>query len=233
MRRESNPHREYAPIPARTAWWIACLTTLVAVLALGAAHSAQAKALTVPGATARLPIDDPADESPEADDEGAEEEGDAQELESCEVFEEDGEEEEICEEEESEDEVPAACLLSSATATVSANAAQGRVRLAIRYTTSTPAAVNVDYFLRGRKGPLDFADQRKRFGKTGVFRASVELTEAQMKKVLAAKSFRVQVHALNAPHYCDRYFERNLTERRAVGKGLTWSDPAASSRERG
>ncbi len=124
---------------------------------------------------------------------------------------------------------PSACS-PAPTATVSASPGSDRVRLAIRYTTSSPAAVEVEFFLRGRKGPLSFDDQRQRFGHAGVFHASAALTEAQMEKVLAAKSFRVQLHALSAPRSCDRYFDRNLSVRHASGRALTWSDPEASPR---
>lgn len=232
MRRESSPHHAgQAPIAARTAWWIAIVATLTLALGLAAAHSARAAAPAAPGGFATtgvaLPPVEPEEPADEATEEG--EEAEELELEECEVFEDEGEEEEICEEEDTGG-IPAECLLASSTATVSASPGSDRVRLAIRYTTSSPAAVEVEFFLRGRKGPLSFDDQRQRFGHAGVFHASAALTEAQMEKVLAAKSFRVQLHALSAPRSCDRYFDRNLSVRHASGRALTWSDPEASPR---
>lgn len=233
MRRESSPHHaEPAPIAARTAWWIAIVATLTLTFGLAAAHSARAATLVAPGGFATASVTLPAAEPEEAPDEAGDGEAELEELEleECEVVEDEGEEEEICEEEETAG-IPAECLLASSTATVSASPASDRVRLAIRYTASTPAAVEVEYFLRGRKGPLSFDDRRGRFGRFGVFHASAELSEAQMEKVLAAKSFRVQLHPLNAPRSCDRYFDRSLSLRRASGKALTWSDPEASPRK--
>lgn len=208
--------------------WTPFAVLLVMALSLGLAPAAGA--LTLPPLPAAGSLSTPL--AAEPDDEALESEADEEwEVEGCEVVGEDeGEEEEICEEEEPAETVPPACRLSSSEATVSASAASDRVRLAIRYTTSSPAAVEVEYFLRGRKGPLSFADQRKRFGKTGVFRATAELGEVQMEKVLAAKSFTVQMHAAGAPRSCDQYFDRHLTVRRSAGKALTWSDPLASAR---
>jgi hypothetical protein len=158
---------------------------------------------------------------------GEEEEGEAETSEEEELFaEEDCEEEEPgeCEEDlEEGPEAPAECLLSSVHPTAFASGNSGKVRLQIRYTTSSPAAVKVDYGLRGAKGSLFLGSEKKRFGKQGVLTLSRRLTENQMAKALAARDFTVRLRVLAAPRWCGSYFERHLDLRRATPRGLTWT----------
>ncbi|HEX3238996.1 MAG TPA: hypothetical protein VHR18_02535 [Solirubrobacterales bacterium] len=227
MKRETTPHAGQTRIPLRAASWIAIAAILAAVLALGAARSAQALTISSPvGPGATLAVDDFA-EDPAEDEEGEDEEG--AELEECELSE-DEEEEEVCEESEVEEEAtPPECLLSSATATVATSPAHDSVRIAVRYTSRTAAAVKVELKLRGRKGPLSLGGDQERFKRSGVYRETQRLTDPQMAKVVAAKSFTVELLAVNTPRYCHRYFDSELTVKRASGGGLTWSAPAARS----
>jgi hypothetical protein len=205
----------------RTAWSLAFLATLALIVGLGLARSAGAA--TTPFA-APLAAEIEAEDDFEEDELEEEEDEEACEVSADEDAEEAAETEEICaEEEEVDGDVPAECLLSSAVATVAADPAHGRVRLTVRYTAVSPAAVSVDTFLRGDKGPLSLGDDHPRFARSGVFHDTERLSERQMAKVTAARSFTVQLKAAGAPKRCGRYFERRLTLRR----GLTWSEPAA------
>jgi hypothetical protein len=224
MRRQS-PATGAAP-GVRLASWTACFATIALIALLGLARSAQA--------ASPLPIGEPThakpSEPPEAE-ELAGEEGEEEELEAeeCELAEEEGEE---CEEEAGASaEAPPACLLTSAQATVSASLASDRLRLVVRYTTSAPTAVALDYWLRGGKGPLSLPPQHKHLGSHGTLRQTETLTAAQMAKVQAAKDFTVQLRPLSAPHFCQRLFDRHLTARHASAGNLTWSDPEASASE--
>lgn len=199
------------------------MATLVLVFALGLAKSAQA--VTLPGgagSVAAVVLPEP-EEDPAAADEAEEE----WEFEECELSED--EEEEFCADDEGEEGTPPECLLSSAEATVSTNPAHDSVRLAVRYTARASAAVKIDFGLRGRKGSLSLGGDQKRFKLAGVFRQTERLSETQMAKVAAAKSFTVELQAVNTPRYCHRYFDRNLTVKRPSGAGLTWSEPTARS----
>jgi hypothetical protein len=222
MRRE--PHEtigEHGPTAVRIGWWVSFIATLVLVFALGLAKSAQAA--TLPGAAG--PLAAIVLPNPEEGDEELEEDETGSEYEECEIGED--EEEVECEEVEEEEATPPECLLSSAVATVSASPARDTVRLAVRYTARSPAAVKVGFRLRGSRGALKLGVDQKRFKRAGVFLQTERLSEAQMKKVVAAKDFTVELAAVNTPRYCHRYFDRHLTVRRTHGASLTWSEPAA------
>jgi hypothetical protein len=199
---------------------------LAAALTLGVASSAQALTIAPPlGPGVTLAVDDFA-EDPAEDEESEDEEG--AEFEECELSED--EEEEICEGGEGEEETtPPECLLSSATATVATSPARDTVRIAVRYTSRAAAAVKVELKLRGRKGALALGGDQERFKRSGVYRETQRLTDPQMAKVVAAKSFTVELLAVNTPRYCHRYFDSELTVKRTSGGGLTWSEPAARS----
>ena len=206
---------------ARFAWLVSFLATLTLVAILALAKSAQA--LTVAGASGPATA---AASAPPFDFE-VEEEGEEEELEAEEC--EEGEEE--CEEEaDGAIEAPEECLLSSAQATVFASSGQDKLRLVVRYTTSTPALVAIAYGLHGSKGSLYLGQSTKQFAKSGVFRQTAILSEAQMAKTAGAKDFSVQLYAVHAPHYCRHYFELHLTARHAAPSGLTWADPETTFR---
>jgi hypothetical protein len=208
----------------RLAWWASFFATVALIALLGVARSAQA--LTVPAPTGvGIPAPASDDEVEVEDEEGEEEAGEAEECEAGEEFEEECEGGEVA-----GVEAPEECLLSSASATVSASTASDRLRLAVRYTTFAPATVGVTYWLRGAKGPLSFGGDHAHFALRGVFRQAVTLSDAQMTKVAAAKDFTVQLRPAGAPAYCHHYLDRHLTIRHTTRGALTWSSPEASLR---
>jgi hypothetical protein len=209
---------------ARLAWWGAFILTLALILGLGFVRSAQAATvptLAVPGI---VEIDD--EDEFESEDESGEEE---LESEECEIAEDEGEEVE-CESEEVDFGPPAACFLSSADAAVSADLVHNKLRLAVRYTAVKPASVAVDYWLRGSKGPLNLEGDEKRFGRDGVFRLTQSLTDAQAKRVAAAKNFTVTVDPVNAPSSCSEFLDQHLSVKKAVGGGDMWTDAESTFR---
>jgi ribosomal protein L12E/L44/L45/RPP1/RPP2 len=199
----------------RFAWLVSFLATLTLVAILALAKSAQALTVADPGSPVTA-----APSAPPSDLESEEDEEEEFEAEECEE-----DEEEECEGEASGAEVPDECLLSSAQATVFASGAQDKLRLVVRYTTSTPTLVAVDYGLHGSKGSLYLGQSKEQFGKSGVFRQTEILSEAQMAKATGARDFTVQLYAVHAPASCRHYFERHLTARHAAPSGLTWVDP--------
>ena len=215
MRRKPTPSIDHDAQLARFAWWTAFFATLTLVAILGLARSAQA--LTVPATR-----DVAATAAPAQPDDEEEEDAEASEDEEFD-FDDCGEEEE-CEDfgEDDRTEAPAECLLSSAQATVFAAANRDRVRLQVRYTTTSPTAVAVDYGLHGSKGALYLGGDRKHFARHGVLRLTRELTEEQMAKVMAAKDFTVRLRVSAAPGYCKAFFDRQLKVRRATPTGLSW-----------
>lgn len=209
----------------RLASWTACFATIALIAILGLARSAQAANL--------LPVGEPANSSPAAPPESEELAGeeDEEELEGeeCELAEEEGEE---CEEEAGASaEAPRECLLTSAQATVSAGIASDRLQLVVRYTTSTPTTVALDYWLRGSKGPLSLGQQHKHLGSHGTLHQTETLSAAQMVKVRAARDFVVQLRPLGAPRFCQHLFDRHLTAKHVTASNLTWSDPEARASE--
>ncbi len=231
-RRASQTDQQDSPLAIRLAWWAGFLATLVLVFAVVQAKSAHALTLPTPASTLLAAPDEEAEDAM-LDEEGAEEDEEGWEYdEECELVAGDEEEEEFCEESEGKDATPPECLLSSAEATVSALPARGVLRLSVRYTAQVSAAVEVDYWLRGGKGTLRLDEDSKRFSRKGTFRASERLSEAQMAKVVAARSFTVELQAVNTPSFCHRYFDQKLTVKRSSGGGLTWSEPAARSAAR-
>jgi hypothetical protein len=222
-RKRSSANIEEAQM-IRLAWWASFFATVALIAILGLARSAQAITLPAGDPLAAAAILEPEEE--ESEDE--EEESESTE---CEFAEEEGEEaEEECEAEaEEEAEAPRECVLSSASATVSTSTHSDKVRLAIRYTSYRPGAIQVAYFLHGKKGPLILGHNRIRLGAHGVIRDTDTLTAAQMAKALAAKDFTIQLRPPNAPRYCNRLLDRHLTVRHNASGRLTWSDPGPSS----
>ncbi len=230
-RRQTSSDEQGSAAAIKLAWWAGFLATLVLVFALAQAKSAGAATLpTLPGPAGALTtlLDDEAEEEAEED----ENEYGWEYEEECESAGEGEDEEEICEEAEAEHGTPPECLLNSAEATVTAVPARDTLRLSVRYTSRTPAAVKVDYWLRGGKGPLRFGEDRQRVNRQGTFRDSERLKDPQMAKVVAARNFTVEIQAVNTPSYCHRYFDQKLTVRRNSGGGLTWSEPAARASAR-
>ena len=209
---------------ARVAWWGSFLLTIVLILGLGIVRSAQAAPaplpeLHVPGV---IEIDD----EEEADDEDAAEE---EELEECEAAEEEDEEVE-CEAEEEDSGPPPACFLDSADAAVSADLVHNKLRLSVRYTADKPVTVAVDYWLRGGKGPLNLEGDQQHFGRSGVFRSIQTLSDAQAKRVAAAKSFTVAIDPVNAPRSCGEFLDQHLAVRKALPGGEMWTDDDSTFR---
>jgi hypothetical protein len=214
MRRRHSAHASDEAAAIRFAWWAAFFATLSLVAVLGLAKSAQA--LTLPGSNGPPALITPAPlAAEESEDEAEASEDEGFEAEECE----DGEE---CEDETGPGEAPQECLLTSAQATVTATASKDKVHLQVRYTTSTPTTVAVDYGLHGSKGSLYLGSEKKHLGKRGVLRLTKSLTENQMAKAMAAKGFTVRLRVPAAPGYCQSFFDYQLDVRQATPGGLSW-----------
>jgi hypothetical protein len=161
----------------------------------------------------------------------------AEDLEAEEEWEDEDEwEDEESEDEEEEDDdegdesdgpllLPPECLLHTADAQVSASAAHGAVQLTIRYAAYTPTSVSVNYWLKGSKGSLQLGETKRHFARKGVFREEAHLSEHAMSKVLAARTFIVELEIPAAPSYCAKYSTQRLTAKHAAGSHATWSRP--------
>jgi hypothetical protein len=214
MRRRHSAHGGDEAAAIRFAWWAAFFATLSLVAVLGLAKSAQA--MTLPGADAAAALVTPSPTAEESEDEAEASEDEGFEDEECE------EDEEECEEDFGPGEAPQECLLTSAQTTATAVANRDKVQLRIRYTTSTPTTVTVEYGLHGGKGSLYLGSEKKHFGRSGVLRLTKVLTESQMTKAMAAKGFTVQLRVPAAPNYCKSFFDYQLDVRQATPSGLSW-----------
>jgi hypothetical protein len=143
-----------------------------------------------------------------------------------------GEEEEF--EDEEEDEglgmtgpllLPPECLLHTAEAQVAASTSNDTVRLTIHYTSYTPTNVTVDYWLKGGKGSLQLSETKRHFNRQGVFREDAHVSDREMGKVLAARTFIVQLEIPAAPSFCERHATQRLTAKRVADGHATWSRP--------
>ncbi len=211
MRRKHSAGSSDEVAAVRFAWWAAFFATLTLVAVLGLARSAQA--LTVPAAgSPGIAVAAPSDD--ELEDEAESSEGEGFEVEECETDEE-------CED-GNPSEAPPECLLSSAEATVFAATGKDQIRLQVRYRTSVPTTVSLDYGLHGGKGSLYLGGERKHFSSHGVLHLTRSLTEAQMAKVMAARNFTVRLRVPAAPGYCQAFFDHQLDIRRATPSGLSW-----------
>jgi hypothetical protein len=200
---------------ARFAWWAAFFTTLTLITVLGIAKSAQALSVPPTGPPGIIAAPAPA-AGGESEDEAEASEDEGFEAEDC------GWDEEECEEDEADLEAPPECLVSSAEAAVFATSNKDKVRLQVRYTTSAPTAVAVDYGLHGSNGSLYLGGEKRRLARQGVLRLTRTLTETQMAKVMAAKGFTVRLRVPAAPSYCKDFFDYQLNTRRATPSGLAW-----------
>jgi hypothetical protein len=157
--------------------------------------AASAKALTLPPSAVPLSTfsasaaEDEAEDGTEAP---GEEESEGEEAEACEA------EEEGCEEEAEEADE---CVLESTNASVSASAS-GKVRVTVRYSAATATTVALDYSLRGAKGGLHLGSARAQFQRVGVFHDALNVGGRKLNKLLAARRFVVDLHALGTPGYC-------------------------------
>lgn len=221
-----EPHDPQDAHVARVAWWGAFVLTVVLILGLSVVRSAQAATppavptLAVPGIV-------------ENDDEEEDESGEEVEVEECELAEEEAEEGEEPEAECEEGVAfgpPPACFLSSADAAVTTDLVHDRLRLAVRYTAAKPATVAVDYWLRGSRGPLNLEGDQKHFGRNGVFRLTQDLTDAQAKRVAAARSFTITIDPVNAPRSCSEFLDQHLSVRKAIGGGEMFTDTESTFR---
>ncbi len=145
---------------------------------------------------------------------------------------EEGEEEES--EEEGEDEelggvgplfLPPECLLHTADAHVDASAGHGMVRLTIHYTSYTPTDVTIDYWLKGSKGSLQLGQTKRHFGRQGTLHEDAHVSDRAMSKVLAARTFVVELGIPATPSSCAKYSTQRLTTKHGGGGHATWSRP--------
>jgi hypothetical protein len=189
--------------------------TLIAIMAL--AKSAQASpppvALALTGPSPTLPGMPLAALFAEEDEE--------------EAGEDEGEEGEAEEEEEGESaragaEPPYECVLRTARATIVALEAQSKLRLQLSYTSFEPTPAVLDYQLRGGKGALDLPGGHRHLAESGVLRETKTLSESQLAKVMAAKTFTIRIRVPDTPGYCSRYSSRQLKTRREAPGKVAW-----------
>ncbi|HEX5610905.1 MAG TPA: hypothetical protein VFX45_12535 [Solirubrobacterales bacterium] len=204
----SSPAQAESARLARIAWLVSFAVTVAVITGLLLIKSAQAAAAPSAALPGTILLDDA-----EEEDEGFE-------------FEEFDEGEE---EDEFEDgpeggrggEPPAECGLRTARGAVVADESRSAIRTQVSYTSFDPVDVAIELRLNGR-GSLTLWRDHKRLRETGVVHASERLSKGQLAKVMAARNFTLTIKVLDAPRECNRYFDRHLKTRRAVGDQVTW-----------
>lgn len=130
---------------------------------------------------------------------------------------------------------PDSCLLRTARARLFTYGNRDRVRLVIRYTTSSPAEVHVELRLGSGANGARLAGASHHFAAKGLFRLTQSLSPHEADRVRAANGFTVTLGIPAAPHFCERYETRHLTVRRPVHDNVIWfqSDSAFGTTSRG
>lgn len=219
MRRRQERVTAEEALAARYAWLAAIVTAIALLALLGFVRSAEA-------ATPRTAVD-PAP-SPEVEEEfHFGEDGEAEEedeLEACAAIANEAAAE-ACAAKVEEREVFEICNLSSAEATVAANPARDRIRLAIRYRTVSPATVRIGVRFHGGRGSGNLGQSTAHLNNSGTFRETIKLDDQVMKRALAAREFSVTLTIAGTPARCSSNFSQALSSRHAAGKGLVWTEP--------
>lgn len=126
------------------------------------------------------------------------------------------------EEEEVEPGPPGECVLQTARARAFAYPRQNKVRLVVRYSALASTDVVIEYRTTSRKGSLLLGETLRESAMQGVFRLTESITAGKMKRVQAARSLTVTMHIPVAPDYCEKYYSRHLTIRRAARNQVVW-----------
>lgn len=123
-------------------------------------------------------------------------------------------------------EAPGSCTPYRASARVVAAPHGDTVRLEIGYASEKATGVTVDYWLKGSRGALQMRPLRRRIGRHGSLRGVERLSDREMSKVRAARSFVVDLETRGAPSGCEDPQVRHLTTRQRLGDRTVWSEPA-------
>lgn len=118
--------------------------------------------------------------------------------------------------------LPKKCVLRVARARVFVSSHQRLVRLVIRYKTYHPAKVTVSYELFGRRGKLALGRTTSYFSTVGVFRRARSLRQKEMRKIRAARLFKLRFGIPKAPGFCARYYTKRLTIRKRFSGQVVW-----------
>jgi hypothetical protein len=226
------PSRETAPRRLRPSFAaLAALAIALAVAALATPAHGDAAGEADPvefGAETSSFVVDAGEPNDELEAECVEEDEESEDVEEVEDEGEEAEEECEAEAQATGQLLPEECLLRTASAQVFTDERHDKVRLVLRYTALAPTAVTIEYRLKGGKGSLRLGQASKRFGQRGVFRANERLSESEMTRVRAAKSFEVQLHVPGAPAFCSRYYSKRLTIKHGGHDHSAWSEADSS-----
>jgi hypothetical protein len=206
--RPTNPGRETNL--TRLAWLVSIATPVLLIALLGAA-----KAAAVPAAG--VPTPDPVAEAATEEECVEWEEGEIE----CEA--------EEAEEAETGPLPPEECLLRTAQARVVSGPTRNRLRLVVRYTTSTPTRAYLDFALRNGGGSLDLGVVRRHLGRSGVLRLHETLGTGEMERARDASDYLLTLDIPSAPSYCQQYFSRRLDLKRTAHGQTAWSQSSQAS----
>lgn len=158
-----------------------------------------------------------------------EEEGEAEEGES----EETEEDEEEGEEGESgpglPKGVPDECLEYTVAARVVSSLSRQTVRLELRYDSGESGEASLSYMLKGNKGSLKLGTAKWHLSPWGHLERTAHISDRELAKLAAARSFTVRVDLPGTPSFCEIYSTRHLTSRHRTGEQTIWSERASDT----
>jgi hypothetical protein len=216
-------------------YWIGLIATAALILLIGPVGPAQAHTATAP-AHFGAPFSEPhvAIEEQEEQEEREEletaESQSIQEWFACEELEDEAAREscenklEAREEHEGQErtqEIQEKCGVSEVDAHAVVKPASGVIHVLVRYSVFSPAAIKVAYKVRGRKGGTRLGHANASFSGSGSFHDTLRPGKKRLARVLAARTFSVQLQAADAPGWCADEFSEELSSHRG---GLVWSE---------
>jgi hypothetical protein len=153
-----------------------------------------------------------------------EEEGEVEEGETEETEEDEEESEEGGSEPGLPQGVPNECLEYTAAARVLSSLSRQTVRLELRYDSSESGEASLSYTLKGSKGSLKLGTAKWHLSPWGHLERTAHLSDPELVKLQAARSFTVQVDLPGTPSFCEIYGTRHLTSQHRTGEQTIWSE---------
>ena len=125
--------------------------------------------------------------------------------------------------------VPDECLEYTVAARVVSSLSRHTVRLEVSYDSSESGLASLSYSLKGGKGKLKIGAASWRLTAWGNFEQTAHLSDRELVKLQAARSFTVRVKMPGTPSYCEIYRTRQLILRHQSGGQTVWSERSSGT----
>lgn len=120
--------------------------------------------------------------------------------------------------------VPDECIEYTVAARVISSPSHNTVRLEVSYDSSESGTASLSYSLKGSKGSLKLGAASWHLSVWGHVEQTAHLSDRELLKLQAARSFTVRVKMPGTPSYCEIYRTRQLTLRHQNGTQTVWTE---------